>query len=302
MKLTATVVEGVQIGTKFGIATANLAFAEKPALEDGVYLVEVQILGRTPPKLPLKGAELKGLLHFGARKTFGGDFSAEVHILDFEADIYGQQIQLELGPKLREVKAFRNADALFTQIETDILHARKYFARQQVWAHWKTLSLNDQQQLASTALKHLSAKASFLEAQTVFVYAPQLGREIGFVAKLMAEFPDKQYLFPKVDGETMDFCPVEQYADLAPGFSGILEPQKTIHHLPSTMNHSLMLVPSVAVTAEGDRLGQGGGFYDRYLAGHKVKTLAVVPSFAVLDELPTEKHDQRLGGVVVCDL
>ena len=195
MKMKAKVVKGVQIGAKFGIATANLELSSLPAIEEGVYLVQVEFNKKT----------YNGLFHFGPRKTFGGDNSAEVHILDFSKDIYGETLIITLGKKLRDVQAFKNADQLFTQIETDILVARKYFLRQKIRAAWAGLSLSDQAALSDSALNHISAKAEFLEAPRVFVYAPQMGKEIGFVAPLMAAFPAKAYAFPRIEKQALKF-------------------------------------------------------------------------------------------------
>ena len=289
MNIKATVVQGVQIGAKFGIATANLELTKLPEIEEGVYLVEVVVKDET----------YNGLLHFGQRKTFGGDVSAEVHILDFETDIYGETLSLEILKRLRGVQAFKNADALFTQIETDVLVARKYFLRRKVWATWKQVSLTDQQKLAEMAVRHLSNNMTFLEAKTVFCYAPQFGKEIAFVSALMEAFPNKKFVFPRIEEGTMHFYAVTSYGDLKPGFKDILEPVKSDAVMPD--EYSVMLVPSVAVSKEGFRLGQGGGFYDRYLANNKVKTLAVMPNFAVLDGVPTEKHDKAVDGVIMCE-
>lgn len=295
MNIRASVVQGVQIGAKFGIATANLLLEELPNLAEGVYLVKVY--------WPLDPrTERHGLLHFGHRHTFGGDFSAEVHILDFSEDIYGQTIELELGRKLRDVQAFKNADALFTQIETDILVARKHFMRQQIWAQWAGLSMADREALAHTAVKHLSANAHFLEAQTIFAYAPQLDREISFVPELMKAFPQKTYAFPRVDAGTMSFHSVDNYSDLKPGTYGILEPETGVPFKPGP--DSLVLVPSVALDEFNYRLGQGGGFYDRLLAelDSNIPSIAVVPNFGFKSEVPHEKHDQTVDEVVVCEL
>jgi 5-formyltetrahydrofolate cyclo-ligase len=292
MQITAKVVKGVQIGAKFGIATANLELRTLPDIKEGVYLVEVVS----------DGEMYGGLLHFGPRKTFGGDFSAEVHILDFTKDIYGETISLTVGKKLREVKAFKNADQLFTQIETDIVMARKHFLRRTIWNKWMDLSLADQAHLASEAIRHLSGTSQFLEAKTVFVYAPQLGKEVTFVAQLMEAFPDKKYVFPRVVKKELQFFKVTAYETLEMGTFGLLEPSQGLEIEPKESD--LMLLPAVAADKQGNRLGQGGGFYDQYLAALKAspKCMAVLPSFAVVAEVPTQKHDQKLSKVIKCEL
>ncbi|MNC97356.1 5-formyltetrahydrofolate cyclo-ligase family protein [compost metagenome] len=61
----------------------------------------------------------------------------------------------------------------------------------------------------------------------------------------------------------------------------------------------VLFMPLVGFTANGDRLGQGGGYYDRFLAAHP-QTIAIGMAWDVqeVDELPTELHDMRLNAIV----
>ena len=61
----------------------------------------------------------------------------------------------------------------------------------------------------------------------------------------------------------------------------------------------VLFMPLVGVTAKGDRLGQGGGYYDRFLAAHP-QTIAIGMAWDVQEvpELPTELHDMRLSAIV----
>ena len=61
----------------------------------------------------------------------------------------------------------------------------------------------------------------------------------------------------------------------------------------------VLFMPLVGFTAKGDRLGQGGGYYDRYLAAHP-QTVAIGMAWDVQEvpELPTELHDMRLSAIV----
>jgi len=61
----------------------------------------------------------------------------------------------------------------------------------------------------------------------------------------------------------------------------------------------VLFMPLVGFTAKGDRLGQGGGYYDRYLAAHP-QTIAIGMAWDVqeVDKLPTELHDMRLSAII----
>lgn len=292
MWIKAKVVKGLEIGAKFGIATANLELKALPDIKEGVYLVTVSLNERY----------FEGLLHFGPRKTFGGDFSAEVHILDFDENIYDAFLSFSIEKKLRPVQAFKNADALFTQIEKDIVQARKFFLRKRVRAQWKTLSLSDEAHLASEARLHLSANVDFLEASNVFLYAPVMHKEIAFVASLMKAFPAKTYSFPKIENKKMAFYAVDDYQTLETGTYALLEPTST--RLMEPQNKDVILVPAVAADKTGNRLGQGGGYYDAYLGNLNSDPvrIAVLPWFAVVEEIPVAVHDESVDRVIVCNL
>jgi len=61
----------------------------------------------------------------------------------------------------------------------------------------------------------------------------------------------------------------------------------------------VLFMPLVGFTAEGDRLGQGGGYYDRYLAAHpQVTAIGMAWDIQEVPELPLEPHDMRLSAIV----
>ena len=68
--------------------------------------------------------------------------------------------------------------------------------------------------------------------------------------------------------------------------------------LPAT---ATLLVPGVGFTAEGLRLGQGGGFYDRLLPGHRGLTVGVGFACQRVVEIPAEAHDCQVGQVIFGD-
>ena len=84
-------------------------------------------------------------------------------------------------------------------------------------------------------------------------------------------------------------------ADLAPGPFGMRQPVSTA----ATLVPDVLFVPLVGFTARGERLGQGGGHYDRWLAEHR-PALAVGLAWDVqlCDALPCEPHDMALDAVI----
>lgn len=88
--------------------------------------------------------------------------------------------------------------------------------------------------------------------------------------------------------------------DLRPGRFGISVPSAEPGGPELIAGADLVLVPAVAVDRSGNRLGRGGGYYDRSLAlAHPdTRLLAVLDPEDVLDHVPTEPHDRAVHGVV----
>lgn len=120
--LTGIVASGFQRGRTIGIPTANLEVAESlltPA--DGVYAVYVHFDAR----------RWLGVVSIGTRPTFddGERRTVEVHILDFDGDLYGRSLRLEFIERLRDEMRFADVDQLVQQIHSDIEQARAILGR-----------------------------------------------------------------------------------------------------------------------------------------------------------------------------
>lgn len=121
---------------------------------------------------------------------------------------------------------------------------------------------------------------------------------------------DIAYIVPKCEQKTssMNWYSIKQQDDLVLGAYNLLEPN------PNSCEQvydevELVLVPGLAFTAEGDRLGYGGGYYDRFYerAKHDVKQwIGIAFELFVCEQLPTEKHDFKCNyivtnaGVIAC--
>ncbi|MCE1183691.1 MAG: bifunctional riboflavin kinase/FAD synthetase [Rhodocyclales bacterium] len=113
------VAHGQKLGRQLGFATANLRIKHNPLPMTGVFAVEVAGLG--PQALP-------GVANLGVRPTVGGTRPLlEVHLFDFNRDIYGAHITVRFVHKLRDEQRFPNFDALKAQIAADALAAREFF-------------------------------------------------------------------------------------------------------------------------------------------------------------------------------
>jgi len=116
------VIRGDGRGRKLGFPTANLFVPMNGKLipPPGVYAV----------RGCLKRGVYGGALHIGPRPTFtGSPPTIELHLLDFQGDIYGEELRVEFVRRLRDVKPFSSASALVEQLRMDVRAAREVLAR-----------------------------------------------------------------------------------------------------------------------------------------------------------------------------
>ena len=116
--MTGTIIEGDKRGRKLGFPTANLAIPQGllvPA--DGVYAVYAR---------DEQGMKLNGVANIGNNPTFTRQTRRiEVHILDFDRVIYGQQLNIQFIDRIRDEIAFHGIDQLKQQMTADIEFAQK---------------------------------------------------------------------------------------------------------------------------------------------------------------------------------
>ena len=94
------------------------------------------------------------------------------------------------------------------------------------------------------------------------------------------------------EGHRMDLCVIRSYDDLEKGAYGILEP-KAGCPLVSAAEIGFAVIPCVSFDRRGGRLGQGGGYYDRFLDDLTCHTFLVCRERLVVDRVPCEAHDRR---------
>lgn len=131
---------------------------------------------------------------------------------------------------------------------------------------------------------------AYRKAKTVYGYLPY-NQEVRTVPMLEQALRDgKRVAVPKIYGDTMKFLYLDDLSKVEKNDMGIPEP---IADTPVAEDKTaLVLMPGLAFTEQGDRMGYGGGFYDRFLAEEPDHpTLALCYAFQIVDSLPTEEFD-----------
>jgi riboflavin kinase/FMN adenylyltransferase len=124
ISVLGTVVRGDGRGSGLGWPTANLDLHHELHPPAGVYAALVMRAGRVG-ELRVSDTLHPAVVHIGARPTFDQEeLAIEVHVLDFEGDLYGDDLEVHFLARLRGPRDFDNADALVQQIERDVAQAR----------------------------------------------------------------------------------------------------------------------------------------------------------------------------------
>lgn len=120
--LHGTVVEGQKLGRQIQFPTANIEASDPDKIIPGygVYGVKARVRNKT----------YNGMLNIGSRPTINNNAdhrSIEVHLFDFDIDIYGESIEVNFYKKLREEQKFSSLDALKDQLSKDKLETMSFF-------------------------------------------------------------------------------------------------------------------------------------------------------------------------------
>lgn len=115
--ISGKVVHGAKRGRQLGFPTANVHMRHERPPMTGVYAVKLE--------------GLNAVANLGVRPTIAGvpKMSLEVHVLDYQGDLYNQHVHVEFLHKIRDEMKFNGLDALTAQITADVNVARKFFSR-----------------------------------------------------------------------------------------------------------------------------------------------------------------------------
>jgi riboflavin kinase/FMN adenylyltransferase len=119
-----SVVQGHQRGRDLGFPTANLDPENAILPSPGVYAGRIRLLDDGDP---VAGSEWLTVTNVGVRPTFEDEnrLVAEAHLLDFEGDLYGREVELSFAHRLRAERRFAGVDALREQISRDVEEGRR---------------------------------------------------------------------------------------------------------------------------------------------------------------------------------
>lgn len=160
----------------------------------------------------------------------------------------------------------------------------------------------DRREASAAACEQLAGLDAFRHASTVMLYMP-LPDEVDVTATAIRCFQSgKNVCVPRVDWARCDMDPVEaaSFDDeaMAPDEHGIRTPRDGAPVLPTVID--LVVVPGLAFDPNGNRLGRGGGFYDRFLRRLRrgATTIGLAFDLQIVDVVPADDRDFTVDWVV----
>ncbi len=108
----------------------------------------------------------------------------------------------------------------------------------------------------------------------------------------------KDLALPKVEKDDLVFRKISSFSDLEIGNFSVMEPKDRCEYVKKL---DVILVPAIALTRQGYRLGYGFGYYDRYMHGKRSRKIALSYSRQILKSIPHNSHDVKVDCIVTED-
>lgn len=167
----------------------------------------------------------------------------------------------------------------------------------------RSLIASQRKALSSAEIQNMSARIaeSFLQlsslktANNILLYAA-LPREVQTMGLIRTLSSSKNIWLPKVVGEDLEIRAYEGEQSLQTGHFNVPEPTGLL--CPDLRIIDLIVVPGVAFSREGDRMGYGKGFYDRLLPKLDAKKIGFAFDFQLFFDIPTEDHDEKMDLII----
>lgn len=184
-------------------------------------------------------------------------------------------------------------------MQSDDLNAQKQAARRAARQQLAQISPQEFSAIGAAMWQTLQAQPAWQSAASVFCFVGALHEPDTMPILQGALSAGKQLLVPRIAGPgQMQLVPLQSLEQLQPGAFGILEPGQALPAVPAGSGVQLAVLPCLAATRSGARLGHGGGYYDRFLANYSGRRLILCPEALLAQSLPTGPLDEPAQAVL----
>ena len=137
----------------------------------------------------------------------------------------------------------------------------------------------------------------YIKCNTIFTYI-NFNQEVKTNLLIESAWKDKKKVaIPKVVTDKIDFYLLENWNRLEQGFYSIMEPISNILVKPN--NNSIVILPGLAFDNQKNRIGYGGGYYDKYLSQYpNILKIALCYDFQIIDSIPTNQFDIKADIII----
>lgn len=166
----------------------------------------------------------------------------------------------------------------------------------------KNLSSIEKKRIDKIICENLLASDAFKQAEIIFAFSP-LEIEIDITSVLEASLREKKLALPKCysKNKKMAFYLIKSLSELKISEYNILEPLEDKDNEIMPNEDTLIIVPGLVFSKNGERVGFGAGYYDRYLAENKAKTISICYEKSIVDRIETNIYDIRIDEIITED-
>ena len=180
------------------------------------------------------------------------------------------------------------------------MREEKLRLRKQIIEHMNSLSKERYTTLSEQIAFSLYAQKEWTEAKTIGITLSMENEVNTYPIIEKAWEEGKKVVVPKCNKETrtMSFRQISNFDQLETVYMNLREPIPALTEEVNADEIDLQIVPGVAYTERGERIGYGGGYYERYLMHYKGKTLSLAYSFQMVDHIPIEPFDKNVEKII----
>lgn len=180
------------------------------------------------------------------------------------------------------------------------MREEKLRLRKQIIEHMNSLSKERYTTLSEQIAFSLYEQKEWAEAKTIGITLSMENEVNTYPIIEKAWKEGKRVVVPKCNKETrtMSFRQISNFDQLETVYMNLREPIPALTEEVNADEIDLQIVPGVAYTERGERIGYGGGYYDRYLVHYKEKTLSLAYSFQMVEHIPVEPFDKNVEKII----